>query len=131
MTLVYDLQPAAIKIHGNVAFAHYHYVQIVKDATGKDKETSGRWTDILMKQGALPNNRLTECHGCLSLRNPPLDALSARDKWRLVFLSARQLLGHASAASPDGIAATLQANVAAIAAANKHEREDFIGFLSC
>lgn len=50
-TLVYDLQPVAIKIHGNVAFAHYHYTQVVKDATGKDKETSGRWTDILTKQG--------------------------------------------------------------------------------
>ena len=50
-TIVYDLQPAAIKIHGNVAFVHYHYVQINKDAAGKDKETSGRWTDILMKQG--------------------------------------------------------------------------------
>ena len=50
-TLVYDIQPAAIKIHGNVAFVHYHYVQVVKDAAGKDKETSGRWTDILMKQG--------------------------------------------------------------------------------
>lgn len=50
-TLVYDLQPAAIKIHGNTAIAHYHYVQIVKDGTGKDKESSGRWTDILMKQG--------------------------------------------------------------------------------
>ena len=50
-TLVYDIQPTAIKIHGNVAFVHYHYVQVAKDATGKDKETSGRWTDILMKQG--------------------------------------------------------------------------------
>ena len=50
-TLVYDVQPVAIKIHGNVAFAHYHYVQIVKDSAGKDKESSGRWTDILMKQG--------------------------------------------------------------------------------
>ena len=48
---MYDIQPAAIKIHGNVAFVHYHYVQVVKDAAGKDKETSGRWTDILMKQG--------------------------------------------------------------------------------
>ena len=50
-TLVYDIQPVAIKIHGNVAFAHYHYVQIAKDEAGKAKETSGRWTDILMKQG--------------------------------------------------------------------------------
>ena len=50
-TLVYDIQPVAIKIHGNVAFAHYHYVQITKDEAGKEKESSGRWTDILTKQG--------------------------------------------------------------------------------
>ena len=50
-TLVYDLQPVAIKIHGNVAFAHYHYVQVTKDAAGKEKENSGRWTDIMTKQG--------------------------------------------------------------------------------
>ncbi len=50
-TLVYDLQPAAIKIHGNIAIVHYHYVLIAKNAEGKDKESSGRWTDTLMKQG--------------------------------------------------------------------------------
>ena len=50
-TLVYDVQPVGIKIHGNVAFAHYHYVQITKDEAGKEKESAGRWTDILMKQG--------------------------------------------------------------------------------
>ena len=49
-TLVYDVQPVSIKIHGNVAFAHYHYVQTITDAAGKEKETAGRWTDILMKQ---------------------------------------------------------------------------------
>ena len=50
-TLVYDLQPAAIRVHGNVAIVHYHYTQIARDAAGKDKESSGRWSDILMKQG--------------------------------------------------------------------------------
>ena len=50
-TQVYDVQPVAIKIHGNVAFADYHWVQITKDEAGKEKESSGRWTDILMKQG--------------------------------------------------------------------------------
>ncbi len=50
-TLIYDVQPVGIKIHGNVAFAHYHYVQITKDEAGKEKESAGRWTDILMKQG--------------------------------------------------------------------------------
>ncbi len=50
-TLVYDITPAAIKIHGDVAFVHYHWSQIAKDAAGKEKETAGRWTDILKKQG--------------------------------------------------------------------------------
>ncbi|HEX4858608.1 MAG TPA: nuclear transport factor 2 family protein, partial [Usitatibacteraceae bacterium] len=50
-TLVYDVQPLSIKIHGNVAFVHYYYTQIQRDTAGKDKQTSGRWTDILMKQG--------------------------------------------------------------------------------
>ena len=50
-TVVYDVQPVGIKVHGNIAFAHYHYVQITKDEAGKEKETSGRWSDILMKQG--------------------------------------------------------------------------------
>ncbi len=50
-TLVYDLQPVTIKIHGNVAFVHYYYQNVTKDAEGKQKENSGRWTDILMKQG--------------------------------------------------------------------------------
>lgn len=50
-TLVYDVKPVGIQIHGNVAFVHYYYNQIVKDADGKEKGSSGRWTDILMKQG--------------------------------------------------------------------------------
>lgn len=50
-TLVYDITPAAIKIHGDVAFVHYHYTQVTKDSMAKEKQTSGRWTDILKKQG--------------------------------------------------------------------------------
>lgn len=50
-TLVYDVKPVGIQIHGNVAIVHYYYSQIVKDADGKEKGSSGRWTDILMKQG--------------------------------------------------------------------------------
>ena len=50
-TLVYDIQPVAIKIHGNVAFVHYHYHSVIKDAEGKQQDVTGRWTDILMKQG--------------------------------------------------------------------------------
>ena len=52
-TLLHDIQPVAIKIHGNVAIAQYYWKQIYQ-AVGNDqpmKEASGRWTDILMKQG--------------------------------------------------------------------------------
>jgi ketosteroid isomerase-like protein len=50
-TLVYHVQPAAIKIHDNVAIVHYYWSQITQASGEKEKESSGRWTDILMKQG--------------------------------------------------------------------------------
>ena len=49
--LVYDLQPVGINIHDNVAIVHYYYSVVFKDVEGKEKEGSGRWTDILIKQG--------------------------------------------------------------------------------
>lgn len=49
--LVYTIQPVAIQVHGDVAFVDYYYTEVVKDAEGKEKNHSGRWTDILMKQG--------------------------------------------------------------------------------
>ena len=50
-TLVYDIKPVAIQVHGNFAFADYYYTLIVKNAEGKTEDMKGRWTDILMKQG--------------------------------------------------------------------------------
>lgn len=50
-TLVYDIKPLAIQIHGNFAFVHYYYVELMKNADGKNEEVQGRWTDILAKQG--------------------------------------------------------------------------------
>jgi ketosteroid isomerase-like protein len=50
-TVYQDQKPVAIKIHGEFAFVHYYYTTVSKDAEGKEKTTSGRWTDILMKQG--------------------------------------------------------------------------------
>jgi ketosteroid isomerase-like protein len=50
-TLLYDIKPAAIQIFGNVAIVHYFYTSIEKEAEGKANSSSGRWTDILMKQG--------------------------------------------------------------------------------
>ena len=48
---VYEVNPVAIKIHGNVAIVHSYYSLVRKDAEGKESNRSGRWTDVLMKQG--------------------------------------------------------------------------------
>ena len=50
-TLVQEIKPVGIKIHGNIAIVHYYFSTVIKDAEGKEKSASGRWTDILMKQG--------------------------------------------------------------------------------
>jgi ketosteroid isomerase-like protein len=50
-TLLSNIKPVAIGVFGNVAYVHYYYSFIYKDAEGKEKSSSGRWTDILMKQG--------------------------------------------------------------------------------
>ena len=50
-TLLSDRQPVAIKIHGNVAIVHYYFSRVYKDVEGKERNSTGRWTDILMKQG--------------------------------------------------------------------------------
>lgn len=50
-TLVYDIEPVTVRVHGNVAYAHYVFTEIIKDSEGKEQNRSGRWTDILMKQG--------------------------------------------------------------------------------
>jgi ketosteroid isomerase-like protein len=50
-TLVYNITPVTINVIGNVAIANYYYTRIVKDAEGKEKSRSGRWADVLMKQG--------------------------------------------------------------------------------
>lgn len=50
-TVVYQITPVAIQVHGNFAFVAYYYSEIVKDAEGKAKSRQGRWLDILTKQG--------------------------------------------------------------------------------
>jgi len=50
-TLVSNIQPAAIQIHGNVALVYYYFSVIANDAEGKEQRSRGRWLDILMKQG--------------------------------------------------------------------------------
>ncbi|MGE5236922.1 MAG: YybH family protein [Acidobacteriota bacterium] len=50
-TLIYDIKPVAIQVHGNIAFVDYYYQQMMKTSEGKVENVKGRWTDILMKQG--------------------------------------------------------------------------------
>jgi ketosteroid isomerase-like protein len=50
-SIVSNIKPAAIGVFGNFAYVHYYYDTIYTDAEGKEKSASGRWTDILMKQG--------------------------------------------------------------------------------
>jgi ketosteroid isomerase-like protein len=50
-TLVHHIQPAAIKVHGNIAIVHYHWAQGTQAPDQPEEHSFGRWTDILMKQG--------------------------------------------------------------------------------
>jgi ketosteroid isomerase-like protein len=50
-TVIYNISPVSINVVGNVAIANYYYTRIAKDAEGKEKSRSGRWADVLMKQG--------------------------------------------------------------------------------
>lgn len=50
-TILHDIQPVAINVIGDVAVVHYYYTVITKDADGKEGDRSGRWADVLMKQG--------------------------------------------------------------------------------
>ena len=50
-TVLYNVKPVAINVIGDVAIVDYYYSRIRKDADGKEKSASGRWCDILKKQG--------------------------------------------------------------------------------
>ena len=49
--LIYEIKPVAIKIHGDVAIVDYFYTTVKENKEGKKNAESGRWTDILLKQG--------------------------------------------------------------------------------
>ena len=46
-----DIQPVAINVVDDVAIVHYYFTVISKDADGKSSTDSGRWADVLKKQG--------------------------------------------------------------------------------
>lgn len=50
-TVLSEIKPVAIKVHGNVAVVHYYYMDVSVGDDGEEEVTQGRWTDILMKQG--------------------------------------------------------------------------------
>ena len=50
-TVLYTLTPVTIWVKGDFAFANYFYAQIEKNnQIGKEEQTAGKWTDILMKK---------------------------------------------------------------------------------
>lgn len=49
--VLHSIQPVAINVHGNFAIVHYYYSVTIKNAEGKENNSGGRWTDVLMKQG--------------------------------------------------------------------------------
>jgi ketosteroid isomerase-like protein len=49
--MAWELRPIDIKVYGNVGFAHYFLVFVVKDAEGKHRVDTARWTDIMLKEG--------------------------------------------------------------------------------
>jgi hypothetical protein len=50
-TVVQDLAPMAIIVHGNTAVVHYHFSQAGPDREGKHRTVHGRYTDTLVKEG--------------------------------------------------------------------------------
>ena len=50
-TALYTITPEAIWVKGNFAFVHYSYTEVEVDMEGKEKLNTGRWTDILTKDG--------------------------------------------------------------------------------
>lgn len=49
-TISYDIKPAAIKLHGDVAIVHYYFDRTYLDDKGDRHTATGRWTDILIRQ---------------------------------------------------------------------------------
>ena len=50
-TLFYHLNPVTIKVYGDIAIVNYYYTTHSQNVDNEKKWQSGRWTDILKKQG--------------------------------------------------------------------------------
>jgi len=51
-TIHQELVPMKIIVRGDMAFVHYYYQQLSEDKNGKRETETGRWTDILVKEGS-------------------------------------------------------------------------------
>jgi ketosteroid isomerase-like protein len=49
-TIMVDIKPVAIQVHGNLAIVHYYYERTYVDAEGSQAGDTGRWTDVLVQQ---------------------------------------------------------------------------------
>ena len=52
-TLVQELYPIGIVVHGNTAVAHYFYSIASENIKGERKTVHGRYTDILVKENGM------------------------------------------------------------------------------
>ena len=50
-TVLHDVTPVGITVHSNVAVVHYYYTRTFVDRSGAQHGDSGRWTDVLLRQG--------------------------------------------------------------------------------
>ncbi len=48
--LIYEITPTAIVVGDGFAVAHYYFEVVYKNAAGEMKDSSGRWTDVLVQQ---------------------------------------------------------------------------------
>ena len=49
--LKYQLSPAKVVVHGDMAIAHYYYALVRENKEGKRQSDNGRWSDVLVREG--------------------------------------------------------------------------------
>ncbi len=46
----FEVEPLEIQVEGNIAILHLNYEEILRDSTGKETISSGRWSATMLKQ---------------------------------------------------------------------------------
>ncbi|NIV72037.1 DUF4440 domain-containing protein [Candidatus Saccharibacteria bacterium] len=49
--VMHTIKPVGINVQGNFAIVHYYYDMTIKNPEGKENNSGGRWTDVLIKEG--------------------------------------------------------------------------------